>query len=55
MSEYEEFKEKIVSLQHIWEKFRVDFIDRDDFKKFADKLNKKGSNLEKCLYHWLFF
>lgn len=40
---YEKFKEKIVNLQSDVELFRVEFLDRDEFKKFADNLR---SNVE---------
>jgi hypothetical protein len=35
---YEEFRKKIVDLQSDWQSFKVEFIDRDGFKRFADQL-----------------
>jgi hypothetical protein len=36
--EYEDFRIKIVDLQSEWGLFKVDFLDRDSFKNFADNL-----------------
>ena len=35
---YEEFRKKIVDLQGNWGLFKIDFINRDSFKDFADHL-----------------
>jgi hypothetical protein len=37
--EYEEFKRRIVDLQGDWSLFKVDFLDKDGFKNFADNLS----------------
>ena len=43
---YENFRQKIVNLQHDVAQLNVEFLDRDDFKKFADNLvsNVNGWN-----------
>jgi hypothetical protein len=38
MNEYEEFRRKIVNLQGDWSRFAVDFINKENFKDFADHL-----------------
>lgn len=43
---YENFRQKIVNLQHDVAQFNIEFFDRDEFKKFADNLvsNVNGWN-----------
>jgi hypothetical protein len=40
---YEEFRKKIVNLQSDLEYFKVDFLDRDSFKNFAENLYNETS------------
>jgi hypothetical protein len=40
---YEEFRKKIANLQSDLQYFKVDFLDRDSFKNFADDLYKETS------------
>jgi len=48
--EYEKFREQVVNLQSYLNKFKVEFLDREDFKKFADNLWSNISNwTEVCI------
>lgn len=48
--EYEKFREKIVGLQHDLAEFKVEFLDRDGFKRFVDNLfNEVGAWTETCI------
>jgi hypothetical protein len=48
--EYEKLRQEVVNLQSYLERFKVEFLDREDFKKFADNLwsNINGWN-EVCI------
>lgn len=39
--EYEEFRKRIVELQTYWSLFKVEFLDRDAFKRFALQLSSQ--------------
>jgi hypothetical protein len=41
---YEEFKRKIVNLQNDWNLFKIDFMNTDSFKDFADRLDNNLLN-----------
>ena len=50
MAEYERFREKIVNLQSDLSQFKADFLDRDKFRYFADRLfDQVGGFLEVCI------
>lgn len=42
--EYEEFRKRIVDLQSYWNWFKVDFVDRDAFSRFALQLCSQVSD-----------
>jgi len=49
-SDWEQFIKKVVDLQGYLNLFKVDFLDRDGFKKFADELSSKVSGYtEVCI------
>ncbi|MFB0522959.1 MAG: phospholipase D-like domain-containing protein [Candidatus Bathyarchaeia archaeon] len=49
-SEWERFRDRIVGLQNYLSWFKADFLDRDDFKKFANTLQQKvGGFKEICI------
>jgi hypothetical protein len=48
--EYKKFKDKIVNLQSELDQFRVEFLDRDEFKSFVDNLSDRiGGYNEICI------
>jgi len=48
--EYEKFREQVVDLQSYLDRFKVEFLGREDFKKFADDLWSNISNwTEVCI------
>ena len=54
MSEWEKLKEKIVDLQSVVAPFKVEFLDRDSFKRFCDNLDINLSESKGNLPHGIF-